>query len=484
MWTRLLFFAGLTVSAAVQAQPTQTLEVAGRLYTLPSDTPVIIDDQPGVLADLIGRPVGMRLTWTSATVTPRGVVPTPVFSYTVIGPVTGQDPLRVLGQAIAITGDTEIEGFTDPALLEIGAPLVVAGLVDANGSLLASLVERRGAQGNKFLLGGYVEEVLAAPARVRVGEQWIEASVPFADCLGAVPALGEYIEVRATSMEDFQPGDVINTVTSGQCTNPVPFGTPGAQGSLEGLVSGLGTGDSFMFGDIEIAWDANTNFEFGGPDDVEPGAAVGVEGVFQDATHLLADSIEFVRPVVRFEAPLAPADVTPGESIRPFGVSVLNSAQLRDEDGIMANGLNAPTQVEVRGWIDRLGDRFAFRVRERGEPDANDVSLRAPVASITAPTLGMLGLNIDTTGAIFLDADEQPMTQVEFFAQLELNQVVDISGAAWNAPGNTLQGGSLILLGYEHTEPLPGEAGVQVAGVVRSYGQGDAIFSNGFELTP
>lgn len=484
MWIRLLCLAGLTVSAAVQAQPTQTLEVAGRLYTLPSDTPVIIDDQPGVLADLIGRPAGMRLTWTSASAAPRGVVPTPVFSYSVIGPVTGQNPLRVLGQQIGITGDTEIDGFTDPALLELGAPMVVAGLVDANGSLLASLVERRGAQGNKFLLGGYVEEVLAAPARVRVGEQWIEANVAFAGCAGAVPVVGDYIEVRAASIEDFQSGDLINTVTSAQCANPVPFGTPGAQGSLEGLVSGMGAADSFFFGDLEIAWNANTVFEFGGSDDFEPGAAVGVEGVFQDATHLLADSIEFVRPVVRFEAPLVPADVTPGESIRPFGVSVLNSAQLRDEDDIMANGLNAPTQVEVRGWIDRLGERHAFRVRERGEPNANDVALRAPVASITPPTLGMLGLNIDSTGATFLDANEAPMTQTEFFNQLEINQVVDISGATWNAPSNTLQGGNLILLGFEHTQPLPGVAGTQIAAVVRSYGVGDTIFTNGFEPTP
>ena len=47
-----------------------------------------------------------------------------------------------------------------------------------------------------------------------------------------------------------------------------------------------------------------------------------------------------------------------------------------------------------------------------------------------------------------------------------------------------LFGGSVILLGYEHTEPLPGTAGTQVAGIVRNYGLGDAIFFDGFEAAP
>ena len=76
------------------------------------------------------------------------------------------------------------------------------------------------------------------------------------------------------------------------------------------------------------------------------------------------------------------------------------------------------------------------------------------------------------------------MTPGEFFSQVQLNHVVDISAATWSAPTNTLQGGSIILLGYEHTEPLPGTAGTQVAGIVRNYGLGDAIFFDGFEAAP
>jgi hypothetical protein len=466
------------------SQTTQTLVVGGREYTLPSDTPVLVDDQPGVLGDLIGRPAGMRLTWLPAPDGMRGA-PTMVFSYALIGTVTDVAPLRVLGQDVTITGETVLEGFSDPEKLPVGTPLVVAGLADVNGSLLATLIERRGAQGNKYLLSGHVQELQADPAQLRLGQQWLATTgVVFDACAGGAPALGDYVEVRADSIPDFQPGDVIDTVTSARCANPVPYGTPGAQGSLENLVGTVGPGDTFTFGDLVIGWSAATVFEFGGPDDLEPGADVGVEGTFVDADHFTADSVEFVRPVVRFEAPMLPEDVTPGESIRPFGVPVLYSAQVRDEDGILADGLTAPTQVQVRGWIDRLGINYAYRVRERGQPDPADVALRAPVAAISAPTLDMLGLTIDTTGATFFDADDLPISAEAFFEQVRLNHVVDISGASWNAPSLTLSGGSIVLLGYEHTQPLPGKLGSIVAGTVRSYGVGDPVFSDGFDGAP
>jgi hypothetical protein len=473
-----LYFALL---APALAQTTQTLVVGNREYTLPSDTPVLVDDEPGVLGDLLGRPAGMRLTWLPSPDGMRGP-PTMVFSYALIGTVTGVAPLRVLGQEVTTTGETVLEGFTDPDELPIGTPLVVAGLVDVNGSLLASLVERRGAQGNKYLLSGHVQELQVTPARLRLGQQWLAIDgVVFEACAGGVPAVGDYVELRADSNPDYAPGDLIDSITSARCANPVPYGTPGAQGSLESLVGTVGPGDTFTFGELVVAWNKATVFEFGGPDDLEPGADVGVEGTFIDADHFTADSVEFVRPVVRFEAPMLPEDVTAGESIRPFGVAVLYSAQVRDEDGILADGLAQPAQVEVRGWIDRLGINYAYRVRERGQPDAADVSLRAPVAAISAPTLDMLGLAIDTTGATFFDADDLPISEQAFFEQVRLNHVVDISAASWSAPDRTLTGGSIVLLGYEHTQPLPGKAGSIVAGTVRSYGVGDPVFADGFD---
>lgn len=475
----LALLAALAAGAAgAQTAPSQTLVIGQRSYTLPADLPIVIDGEPALLADLLGRPAGMQVRWAPAG---RGAA-TPVFSYTLIGPVTATTPLAVLGQGVTITADTVLEGFADPGDLAPSDPLVVAGLVDGNGSLYATLVERRGAQGNRFLLAGRVQAVEQAPARLRVGDQWLALDgVVATACAGPLPVVGDYVEMRAEAIAGFQPGDLIDTVTGLACANPVPFGTPGAQGALEGVVGAVLAGDRFAIGALEVVHGAATQFGFGGPDDLEPGAAVGIEGTFTDAGELAADAIEFVRPVVRFEAPMAPADVTPGVSLRPFGVEVFHSAQLRDDDGILAGGLASPRQVRVRGWLDRAGLAWALRVRDRGAPDPLDARLRGPVQAIAAPALVIQGLAVDTAGAAFFDADKNPIDAATFFADVRLNHMVDIGAASWDASAATLRGGNVTLLGYEHTEPLPGTPGGFLAGTAYSYGLADTVFADGFE---
>lgn len=476
--TCLLLLGSSTITIAQTA--TQTLLVSNRTYTLPADTPVIIDELAGVLSDLHGQPAGMQVRWLASSV--RGGAPVPVFGFTLIGPVTAVDPLQVLGQPVTITGDTVIEGFTTPDQLEIGAAMIVAGLVDPNGSVYATLAVLRGAQGNKYLLNGTVTQVVVAEPRVRVGNQWVDTvGVDFVGCATGGPVVGDYLELRADSIAGFATGDPIDTITAARCATPVPLGTAGAQGALEGIVGAGVDGESFQLGTVTIRYGTATVFEFGGPDDLEPGADVSTEGTFIDATTFTADSVEFVRPVVRFEGPMLPVDVTPGVSLRPFGVEVLNSAQLRDDDGILANGLAAPTQVQVRGWLDRNNVAFATRVRERGAADANDVALRGPLAAFSAPQLTIQGLTVDTTGATFFDADGMPLTDTAFFADLQINQVIDIGGAIWNATTRILTGGAITLLGFEHTQPVPGPLNGVVAGTVRSYGTPDRVFADGFD---
>lgn len=477
-----LFALALTGVATAQIQ---TLTVGGRTYSLPSATPIVIDGEPGTLADLLGRPAGMQVRWQAQNGALRGAAPTPIFSYTLIGPVTGTDPLEVLGQPITVTADTVIEGFTDIGDLTPGAPMIIAGLVDPNGSVYATLAVRRGAQGNKFLVAGYVTELVPTQPRLRVGSQWIDTTgLAFADCAGALPVAGDYVELRADSTTDFTPGDAIDTVTDARCASPVPPGTPGALGALDGIVGGGVDGVSFALGTLTVTYGTATVFEFGGPDELDPGTEVSVEGTFTDATTLAADSVAFVRPTVRFEGPMAPADVTPGQSLRPFGVDVNYSAQVRDEDDILAEGLSAPRQVQVRGWLDRNGTAFAARVRERGGPDASDVALRGPVATVNRPRFTVQGLTVDTTAATFSDADGAAMTANQFFAALRLNHVIDLGAASWNASTRTFSAGAITLLGFEHTQPIPGNPDAFVSGIARGYGVPEFIFAAGFETAP
>lgn len=474
----------LALMPTVSAAQTQTLTVNGRHFTLPADTPILVDDTPALLSDLLTHPPGLQLRWLPAGADASEGAGTPelVFSYTLIGPVTAVAPLEVLGQPVTVTADTTLEGFDSIDDLAPGDAMIVAGLVDANGSLYARLVERRDAPGNKFLLTGYVQETRDTPPEVRIGEQWLDAEgVDFVDCGGGLPILGDYLEVRADAIDGFKPGDIIDTVVSAQCTSPVPFGTIGAVGLIEGIISSVGENSTFAIGPMTIAWDDTTVFEFGGPDDLEPGTDISVEGTFTASDAVFADAVEFVRPVLRIEGPMAPEDVTPGESLRPLGVTVLSSAQVRDEDGILATGLPTSRQVQVRAWLDREGMAFATRVRERGDVDPNDVALRGPVAAIAEPTIDIQGLTVDTTGGVFFDAKGNEITAAGFFADVRINHLVDVGGAIWNPDTRTLTGGDITLLGYEHTQPVPGKIGSIVGGTVTSYGVGDPIFANGFD---
>jgi Domain of unknown function (DUF5666) len=483
----LALLALVNVAAALAQTGSLTFAINGRVVTMPLNTQVLIDDEPATLADLRYRPNGMQARWNNSFSLVEGVAATPIFSFTLIGPVTDSARLAVLGQPITITADTTLAGVAPPFTLPLGTPVVVAGLVDANGSILATLVERRGQPGARFLLTGQVQDMGELPGVFRIGDQWISApTITFADCATPTPGLGEYVELRADAIANFPPGSVLDTVTGGRCVAPVPAGTAGAAGFLQGLISAVPTPDRFDIGSLAVNIGATTTFVFGAVDDLGEGVAVTVDGSYVDAHTFAATVVEFVRPVVRFEAPLTPANVVAGVSLSPFGVPMRWSAQVRDEDGILTNGLVKPAQVEVRGYLDRSGQAFATRVRNRGNADPNDVRLRGPVQAINNPMLTIQGLTVNTTGATFADEYGITMTTAQFFAAVQIDHQVDVSGSVFNAANSTLSGGAIVWIG---AEPLrvagqsnlnPPATGIY-AGTAGNYAFIEPMFRSGFE---
>lgn len=483
IWALLL---ALALSTAATAQPgSLQFTLNGRPVGLPLETQVIIDDQLTTLGQVRQLPDGMHVEWSGVPAfgAARGAV-VPVFSFQLIGPVTGNSPLEVLGQPITVTADTVLSNVTPPVNLPLNTPVVVSGLVDPNGSVLATLVERRGAFGNSFLLTGPVEVVDGAQQQVRVGAQWISyQGALFNGCAEAVPRPGEFVAVRTQAQPNYTPGTVLTTMISAHCLSLVPAGVPGATGFLQGTITAIPAADSFAIDALTVHLASDTVFVFGGRDDLGVGVAVNIDGSYLDAQSFNASVVEYVRPVVRFEAPMTPADVTPGVSLRPFGVLVRNTAQLRDEDLIVANGLTQPRQVQVRGYLDGVGRAYATRVRDRGNPDPTDVQLRGPVEAIVPPRLTIQGLTVDTTGAIFRNELGNPLLASEFFAMLALDHMVDSSGGIYT-PGNaTVSGGIITFIGAEPLQaPRTATGAVFVnAGTASGYSQLTPLFVDGFE---
>ena len=481
------YLTSCLLAAGSFAQSTLDLRLNGRTFTMPLTTPVLIDQQQATLADLRQFPDGMQMQWVQVQVpvSEKGLG-NPIFSYNLIGPVTGTSPLEVLGQPITVTGGTVLAGIGPDLNLPLNTPVVVAGLVDPNGSLLATLIERRGQFGQTFLLSGRVQLVDSQNLQVLIGNQWVSyQGVGFSFCAESVPMIGEYLSVRAQSVPNLQPGSVLTQVISGFCFNPVPAGTPGGAGLVEGIITDVTDPEHFALGALQVQFGTLTQFVFGGRDELATGLPVIVEGSYISADLFDATSIEFVRPVVRFQMPISPGQIVPGESISPYDLLVRASPQVRDEDSILVNGLTQTRQVEVRAYIDQVGRLYATRVRDRGNPNINSVRLRGPVEVIADPLLTVQGMTIDTTGVGFFDEFGVFLSRPQFFALLQQDDLVDISGASFNAGTRTFTGGTMVYIG---AEPLPapamqpeGNSSFVNSGTVTGYSRVSPLFADGFE---
>jgi hypothetical protein len=474
-----LLAVSLAATGASAVAADGLLDINGHAVLVDPTTAVFVDDAPLAPGAALPDKPGLRVEARYAATRAPGGVPaaaTVVFSYAVRGPVTSIAPLRVLGQEVTVTADTQLTGVPGGAIgnVALGDHLDVSGYVDGNASLLASFVEYLPTPTPRWLLSGYVsatsiDEISIGPQRVSV------AGVTPIDC-GDAPALGQYVEIRADGIAGFDADSVLDSVTRLACVTPMPVGTPGALGALTGLVGEVADG-SFTFGPYTVSYDADTEFRYGSADDLVPGAALEVDGVFGDGGAFSAQGIQFDAPMIRLEGPVDSADVQPGAdgTVTLLGNTVRRAAQLRDEDAIYASGIAQPRQVELRGYLDRFGQRWATRARLRGAPDPTDARAGGPVEAVMRPWLSVLGLTLDATGATFEDPAGHAIDADTFFAGAVPGAIVEQSGA-WNGV-DTLSGGVVALIAP--LDPPPADAPrLLVVGTLRA---GDALFANGFD---
>lgn len=406
------------------------------------------------------------------------------------GPVTSTDPLSVLEQPLVITSETVLVDIPgdDIANIVVGDLLEVSGFLDSNGAMAATRVQFRANPTTDWKLFGQVSG-LASPL-FSIGAQAVDATGVTPMNCGAGLQNGQFVEIETLPNPGYSAGSVLGLLTQLECEDPnfddPPPGTIAA--SLEGIISNLPdplpTPATFSMLGIEVLTTAQTEYRRGSIDDLDVGVRVEVEGFFDDvAQTLTAHEVRFVQAQVRFEAPVEPADVTPGESIVIMGSTANFSAQTRDEDGIVG-GLAAAEQVEVRGLMDGEGMIFATRVRERGQPDLTDTELRGPVTEINDPELVILGITVDTSSAIFRDHAGNIISAAEFFARVFPGTLVSAEDAVYDPVTASMIAGSMEL--EENTVPTPPAqtSGTPGSGVSRGTLTGlgaDAIFAHGFE---
>ena len=417
-----------------------------------------IDGQGGT-----GFKVRYRVTDVSPDVT-SGILEELDFINTHIGPVTSLDPFKIFNVDALITGNTFFENELTFDAIEMGDELKLSGFVDSNSSLLVGRVEAE-IDPVDWKLSGYVANL--SSTQFNIQNQVVIIGKVIAENCAAGFVDGVFVEIKATPDPLFMAGSPLTTVTDIEC-NP------------EGIIT--------LPGDvIPVALEGMVDFEDinGELDDIVVGAKVEVEGLLNTTTSIIdASSVKFSEVRFKFEEPVLPTDVIVGESIQLFGRTILTTPQLRDEDGIMGSGLGEELQVEVRGYADREGNLYATRVRERGNPDASDVSAEGQVNAINDPFFEVNGVTVDTTNSLFLGIDGLPINSVEFFASITIGTELGVEGADLNEVTHVISGG---IIQIDEPDAVNGQGKTSKAGAGEGLGigtitsLGDVIFASSFE---
>ncbi|WP_223786692.1 DUF5666 domain-containing protein [Marinicella meishanensis] len=402
------------------------------------------------------------------------------------GPVTSLDPFRIFNVDAQITANTFFDDNLTFADINIGDELKLSGFVDANSSLLVSRVEADDDPLTEWKLSGYVSGLTATEFNIQNQVVVIGGVVPN-DCDTGLTN-GEFVEIEATPDAMFMAGSPLTTVTKIECKPEGIVTLPGdvIPVALEGLVDfeDIEMNNLFTIAGQQINVSGTTVYINGEVDDIVVGAKVEVEGLMNTTTSIIdALKVKFKEVRFKFEEPVLPADVSPGQSIQLYGRTILSTPQLRDEDGIMGSGLGVETQVEVRGYADSDGNLYATRVRERGNPDATDVSADGQITAINDPLIEVFGITVDTSTSVFFDINNMPITATDFFNQIAVGTEVEVENAVVNEMTNVISGG-IIRIDEDDDFTFIGttEAGTtEGLGVGTITGAADLIFADSFD---
>jgi hypothetical protein len=137
----------------------------------------------------------------------------------------------------------------------------------------------------------------------------------------------------------------------------------------------------------------------------------------------------------------------------------------------------------VRGYADSEGNLYATRVRERGNPDAGDVLADGQITAINDPLIEVFGVTVDTSGSVFFDINNMPISSTEFFNQITLGTEVEVGDATVNEATNVISFGVIVIDEADDiNRPNKQKLGATEAlGVGTITGVTDVIFADSFE---
>jgi len=342
--------------------------------------------------------------------------------------------LVVLGQTVLVDGLTVMEDRAQSSALALSALAVgqfveVSGLIDANGTILATRIERQ---------TGFVASVTEVEVRSTLSGLDTNAhtfvlgalTVHFrtATVVGSL-SNGVFVQVRGTQTAS---GSSM-TATRVTVEDPTVGGATGTTMEIEGFVTAFTSATVLRVNGQAVTTTAQTVFDNGTVTDLAENTRLEVEGQVDTTGTLVAEKISFRRRNggnVRLEADVE-AVTTTTVTLLGLVVRVDPLTQFKDDMGgerhFRFDRIRGGDRLEIRGMVDAQGTIVATRLRRR--PPKTEVVLQAPVESITPPNLGIRGVAIQTNAAtVFEDFSPNHPTATQFFAILRSGTLVKVKG--------------------------------------------------------
>ncbi len=397
-----------------------------------------VNDAPGTQADLkVGQVVVVSGTIDNNGTT--GTAETVFFDDNVKGPVQSIDSaasqMVVLGQTVLISVDTSFDDSISPpslAGLAVDDIVEVSGLVNADGAIAATRIEQK-PPGTQFEVHGIVS--LHDPSNMRFNINALVvnyASATLDNFPGGQISNGDPVEAKGMMLG--AAGELVATQV--ELENPLAAGEDGDRIEIEGFITRFVSATDFDVSGLPVTTNGSTVYEGGGAGDLGLNIKVEVEGDLNASGVLVADKVDIRRAkAVRATALLDSVDAA-NDSVVLLGITVNVDALTRIEDKSSADveplsvdDLSAGDYVEVRGDEFPAGSgEILATIFEREDPDP-DTELQGFVESVSAPSLSILGVTIETSGStVFRDANDNVISSTEFFGQLSANDLVKATG--------------------------------------------------------
>ena len=383
---------------------------------------ITIDDRPGTEADLRAGQV-VRVEGTVDATGTSGTARSIAFNDDVEGPVqsinTAAAQLIVLGQTVQVGRSTSFDDSISPRSLEglaVGDRVEVSGLVNADGLISATRIERKPALATVEVKGS-ASAVDSNARRFSINLLTVDYSTAqLSNFAAGAPVNGDLVEAHGSLNA---AGVLIATRLERRSASLE--GTTDDSADLEGLVTRYVSSVDFDVAGQRVTTTGTTVYQGGGAANLALGANVEVEGGFDANARLIASRIEFRRESnVEISALVDSVNVTAG-SLVVLGVTVRTNALTRFEDHSDADlprfslaDLRAGDYVELSAYDD--GGGLLASLLERDDAD-DRIEVEGPASAVAAPEFTIAGIRITTNDQTeFRNNDGGSISAATFFA--------------------------------------------------------------------